>query len=87
MSYYSEGRLCALLNLDVPALRSARRALCDAGLIAYTKPLYQVLAFDYEEYAQRPARTPRASTKPLTLPPGLNLRAMVEASLRQGGVL
>lgn len=85
MSYYSEARLCALLGFDAPALRCARRALREAGLIDYVKPLYQVLAFDPEDYCEWPAPTTRPTTKPL--PPGLNLRAMVEASLREGGVL
>ena len=85
MSYYSEARLCALLGLDTPALRSARGALREAGLIDYAKPLYQVLAVDPEEHCDWPV--PRPPSKPSALPPGLNLRAMVEASLREGGVL
>ena len=102
LSYYSEERLCALLTVAPATLRSARRALHEADLIAYVKPLYQVLAFDAENYRSRttPISTPinppasMAASMPVPrrpanppLPPGLNLRAMVEASLREGGVL
>ena len=102
LSYYSEERLCALLTVEPATLRSARRALHEADLIAYVKPLYQVLAFDAENSRSRttpinppinpPASmaasmpVPRRPANP-PLPPGLNLRAMVEASLREGGVL
>ena len=102
LSYYSEERLCALLTVAPATLRSARRALHEADLIAYVKPLYQVLAFDAENSRSRttPISTPinppasMAACPPVPrrpanppLPPGLNLRAMVEASLREGGVL
>ena len=35
-----------MLPLDAAALAAARRELLAAGLIAYQKPLYQVLALD-----------------------------------------
>jgi len=50
LSYYADRTVCRLLPLDIPALARARRELIAAGLIAYQKPLYQVLALD------RPAR-------------------------------
>ena len=43
LSWYSERALCRTLSWDAPALRAAREELCSAGLIAYRKPLYQVL--------------------------------------------
>ena len=46
LSYYSDQGICRLLPLDGPALAAARRELIAAGLIAYQKPLYQVLALD-----------------------------------------
>lgn len=83
LSFYSEGRLCTLLGVEAATLRSARRALSEAGLIAYAKPLYQVLAFDPENWAQLPSRVARPVPAPL--PPGLNLRALIETSLSEGG--
>jgi len=46
LSYYSDQGICQLLPLDATALAAARRELLAAGLIAYQKPLYQVLALD-----------------------------------------
>jgi len=46
LSYYSEARISQLLPLDGPALARARQELIAAGLIAYQRPLYQVLALD-----------------------------------------
>jgi hypothetical protein len=46
LSYYSDQGICQLLPLDAAALAAARRELIAAGLIAYQKPLYQVLALD-----------------------------------------
>lgn len=46
LSYYSEGKAARLLNMDEAVFRSARRDLCEAGLIAYRHPLYQVLSLD-----------------------------------------
>jgi len=44
LSYYSDASLCRTLRLDATHLATARRQLIDAELIAYQKPLYQVLA-------------------------------------------
>jgi len=46
LSYYSDAAILRLLPLDGPALLSARQELIAAQLIAYQKPLYQVLALD-----------------------------------------
>ena len=43
LSYYSDGSLTRALKLDGLGLSRARRQLIDAELIAYQKPLYQVL--------------------------------------------
>ena len=100
LSFYSDPRLRDLLAMDGPALFGARRELIDLGLVAYQKPLFQVLALEDQSYrpcaaTQRPASTrPTLPSRPSPIespdpafPSGLNLRAMVEASLRQGGVL
>ncbi len=44
LSYYSEASLARHLNCDITSLSAARQQLLDADLIAYSKPLYQVLA-------------------------------------------
>jgi len=43
LSWYSEPTLCRLLSWSEAQLREARRELRTAELIAYRKPLYQVL--------------------------------------------
>ena len=43
LSYYSAPSLCERLAMDAPMLDSARMGLLQAGLLAYKKPLYQVL--------------------------------------------
>ncbi len=43
LSYYSAPSLCERLAMDAPTLDSARMGLLRAGLVAYKKPLYQVL--------------------------------------------
>lgn len=46
LSYYSDTSLSERLPLDGPALIRARQELIAARLIAYEKPLYQVLALE-----------------------------------------
>lgn len=46
LSYYSEASLCRQLKLDPLQLSAARVALEKADLIAYRKPLYQVLSLN-----------------------------------------
>lgn len=49
LSYYSDAGIRKLLPLDEPALACARQELIRARLIAYQKPLYQVLSLDPPE--------------------------------------
>jgi hypothetical protein len=44
LSYYSDVAITRHLSIDLLALRAARQQLVQADLIAYQKPLYQVLA-------------------------------------------
>ena len=44
LSYYSDATLSRLLQLDLLQLAQARGQLMAADLVAYQKPLYQVLA-------------------------------------------
>ena len=46
LSYYADPSLCQRLSLTSPELHQARQALIARGLVAYQRPLYQVLALD-----------------------------------------
>jgi hypothetical protein len=46
LSYYSDTGIAKLLPLDESALARAREELIRARLIAYERPLYQVLSLD-----------------------------------------
>jgi hypothetical protein len=46
LSYYADPSLCQRLSLTDTALHQARQALITRGLVAYQRPLYQVLALD-----------------------------------------
>ena len=46
LSYYGDATICRLLGLEPQRLERARRDLIGVGLIAYERPLYQVLALD-----------------------------------------
>src|SRR4029453_858371 len=46
LSYYGDPSLCQRLSLTNPELPQARQALITRGLVAYQRPLYQVLALD-----------------------------------------
>jgi hypothetical protein len=70
LSYYSDRTILGLLPLDGATLAGARRELIAVGLIAYQRPLYQVLALDAP--ANTPPRSPAG--EPLSL--GQVLRGM-----------
>jgi hypothetical protein len=44
LSYYSEASICQWLRIDQTPLQTIRQQLITAGLLAYQKPLYQLLA-------------------------------------------
>ena len=46
LSYYADPSLCQRLSLTGTELHQARQALITRGLLAYQRPLYQVLALD-----------------------------------------
>jgi hypothetical protein len=72
LSYYSEGTLCRLLQLEPLQLTRARQQLIAGDLVAYEKPLYQVLALPP---APTPAPPQRAGQ---TLSVGDILRRVVQ---------
>jgi len=63
LSYYSDTTTCRLLNMDASELSRARQELCRAGLVAYAKPLYQVLALDAPETAGSAVSAPSSGGK------------------------
>jgi len=59
LSYYSDAAIGRHLNLNASALATARAQLVQADLVAYQKPLYQVLALPEEARSSADATTPR----------------------------
>ena len=59
LSYYSDAAIGRHLNLDAAALAAARQQLLQADLIAYQKPLYQVLALPEEDRGATAPAAPR----------------------------
>lgn len=62
LSWYSEEALCRQLSWDAAHLQSARAELRQAALIAYRKPIYQVLDLSPVLLAL-PAEGPRSSDR------------------------
>lgn len=46
LSFYSDASVMERLHMDAAALAESRRQLAHLGLIAYAKPIYQVLPLD-----------------------------------------
>ncbi len=66
LSFYSDRSICRQLKLDTAQLAAARTGLREADLIAYKKPLYQVLSLEtgsesFAAPAERSARTRSAA--------------------------
>ena len=59
LSYYSDTTLERMLNMEHGRFLNARHQLCQAGLLAYDKPLYQILSLELPLDAQRRGRTRR----------------------------
>jgi hypothetical protein len=98
LSYYSDPRIAQLLTLEPATLSQARRELIGLGLIAYQKPLYQLLSLEGEELTIGNSHTPlisgpsRKQQPPVNSGPqpapgisGLSLKAMVESLLQKRG--
>jgi len=58
LSWYSDTALCRVLSWELPTLQQARIELRCADLVAYRKPLYQVL--DLSPVAALPGGTKRS---------------------------
>jgi hypothetical protein len=97
LSYYSDPRIAQLLTLEPATLSQACRELIGLGLIAYQKPLYQLLSLESEltvgksrtPLISRASREqqPLANSEPQLAPAisGLSLKAMVESLLQKRG--
>lgn len=60
LSYYSDASIARHLNLDPVVIAAARQCLIQADLLAYRKPLYQILALPEPVPATaNPAPAPR----------------------------
>ena len=76
LSYYSDESLERMLRLDHAGLCAARAQLSQHGLVAYQKPLYQVLSLEAPPTNPPPAR--RAGQC-------LSVQAVLHQILAQGG--
>lgn len=63
LSYYSDGSIMKRLSMDGSTLENARGELIRIGLIAWKKPLYQVLSLD----VHHPDVPRQAMAQPLSL--------------------
>jgi len=59
LSYYSDRAIARHLKMDSMALSAARQQLVQADLLAYQKPLYQVLALCEDAKASSASTLPR----------------------------
>jgi len=64
LSYYSDASLMRLLKFDPLGLARARQELIDAKLIAYQRPLYQVLALEAAAPSPRQVQPPAGLSDP-----------------------
>ena len=61
LSYYADPALCQRLAWTSTELHQARQALIARGLVAYQRPLYQVLALDAAPSGATPSAAPGAA--------------------------
>jgi hypothetical protein len=71
LSYYADATICRLLPLDAEALDDARRELIANRLIAYQRPVYQVLALGPSQSSVQQSSVRRPpSSRPQSQPSG-----------------
>lgn len=63
LSYYSDASVCRRLNFKPEELQGARHQLEQADLIAYRKPLYQVLSLPEPSASTLPASSPSGQSQ------------------------
>lgn len=64
LSYYSDASIGRYLSMTQPVLEEARRELCDADLLAFQKPLYQVLSLEKPLWAASHQQASRVIESP-----------------------
>jgi hypothetical protein len=67
LSYYSDSTLERMLNMEHGRFLNARQQLCQAGLLAYDQPLYQILSLELALDAQGVAEPLVRSGQPSAL--------------------
>jgi hypothetical protein len=67
LSYYADLSVCRRLSMSLSDLHKARQELMQHALVAYQKPLYQVLALDDANLVFAP-QTPRMSATDKPMP-------------------
>jgi hypothetical protein len=89
LSYYSDSRIAELLGVEPTVVRSCRRELIELGLLAYQKPIYQLLSLENElgegakgGAGEEPSKAQFSSGAVSTLRE-MSLKAMVERLLEQ----
>ena len=60
IGYYADPSLCQRLSLSGAELHQARQALITLDLVAYQRPLYQVLSLDAAPHEAPPSAAPMA---------------------------
>lgn len=70
LSYYSDPKVAQRLSMDPAGLAAARRVLLATELIAYERPLYQVLSLEPEIVLPARPATPRLSSPSPASPEG-----------------
>jgi hypothetical protein len=78
LSYYADATAASLLSMSIEAVVRARRKLVEAGLIAYRRPLYQVLSLC------EPPHPPPAPMAPHRAPRSGELRSIAEVISSMG---
>lgn len=78
LSYYSDPTIMQRLSMDFLHLEQARQGLINSRLIAYQKPLYQVLDLDASVLSIIPETEKRTSTEAMSV--GQIFRKILEDS-------
>ena len=82
LSYWGDARVMRLLSTTAARLARAREDLLRLGLIAYERPLYQVLALDAAAPSEVPPSPPMATPVASGAAPGVD-HAAIRARLAQ----